>query len=833
MNVSFKTIRRSGDKAYVLSEISGYDERLPVILTASTEAGLRIPSDTFPYCDVEDHFALQQVLYDGALSNKDNALPNMHSHNSAGVRFFVIVLPWLSIRRWDLEFRAIDAAGTVVNSCRKLLDVRTTSLMSMAGQRTNPLAGDVIENLDGRFIHDRIHVSFLRAQEMGDQVLVSAQVEMPYHQESVIEFDFLGDNGQPLLIEPYIVEDSINHAADFGAFDRRYMVVSFLVESSHPQTCLCVTDTAGSIAPGFAMLGTLTLGHLLLDFGDETTSAYDDVSYHDWYVANHRADLPTLLEQVSSRFEYAPLFSVICPLHDTPVHHVYDLVSSFAQQSYGRWELIFVDMTGNHDEVSAIIDDLAVDRAYVVNVDPTLTPEEMFNAGMAAAEGEFVGLIRACDKVAPDTLFEYVRKINEFPDCDVLYSDADTFDADDVHTAPVLRPDFSPELLRSYNYMRDFLVVRSSVLVEVGLLSSDFFGAADYELVLRVTERARRVCHVPRILCHRRFATTELDSALLSRFEQAAGRKALVAHCRRIGLTAEVLFSDIPCHYHVRHVLVETPPVTIVVTFEGNAEALLACVRSIYAKTPNYKNFDVMVVDVSGEEETAPVLQQLKDRYETLSVVSWGGPFNRARIANFAASKTQSEFLLFLKDDVRIVTEDALDTLLGYFQSEDVGVVGPKQLFVDGTIEHAGIVLGGSRVITPLSRFMPEDWRGYLDRARVAQNVTAVTGDCMMVRRSVFDEVGGFTDDFTFMYSDVDFCLKAREAGYYTVFTPYVCLSHSRSVSRVRNYSKELRTTIKREAAMLQYLWPRDFVEGDAFYNPNLDPDNSYFALKR
>ena len=160
-------------------------------------------------------------------------------------------------------------------------------------------------------------------------------------------------------------------------------------------------------------------------------------------------------------------------------------------------------------------------------------------------------------------------------------------------------------------------------------------------------------------------------------------------------------------------------------------------------------------------------------------------------------------------------------------------MVGPRQLFVDGTVEHAGIVLGGSRVITPLSRYLPAERKGQLDRSNVSQNVSAVTGDCMMIRRATFEEVGGFTESFTMYCSDVDFCLKAQEKGYYTVFTPHVDLSHFRSVSRIRNYSKALRIKKRREAALLQYCWPRYFVEGDPFYNPNLDPDSSYFALKR
>lgn len=833
MNVSFKTIRRSGDKVYILSEISGYDERLPLVLAASTESGARIPSDTFPYCDVADPLALRQVLSDGALANREMPFPPLHTRNSAGVRFFVIALPWLACRRWELEFNAIDSSGNVITSCHKSLDVRATGLKVMASQRSGAVPS-LIEDLDGRFIHDRIHVSFLRAYEVGERIRVSALLEMPYHEASVVECDFLDKVGRPLDIRPCIVEDSVSQGSDFGSLQRRYIELSFLVEAANPQVCLCATDTASTVAPGFAMLGNRTLESLIRSFDEETTSAALDPEYHEWFVEEHRADVPVLLEQVATRFEYEPLFSIVCLLDDTPSHHVHDLMNSIALQSYGHWELILVDAGSSGSAAADLKDSIDSDRVYVVETDPALGINERFAAGMATVEGDFVVFMKPCDVMAPDALFECVRSINEHPDCDVLYTDVDAFDAEGIHFQPVFRPDFSPELLRSYNYLRDLVVVRSTLLSGLPNLPYAIMGAAGYDLALRVTEKARRVCHVPRVLCHRRFATIDTSEGFrATQIEQEAGRKALVDHCKRVGIHAEVLNAEEPGHYRVRHVLTEEPHVSIVLIFEGNAPLLRTCVRDLYEKIA-YANFDIAVVDTApSTEETKACLTELSEEHESLSVLDWGGPFNKAQIANFAAENTEGEFLLFLNDDARILTDDALESLLGYFQRPDVGVVGPKQLFIDGTVEHAGIVVGGSRVVTPLFRHMDAESQGYLDRAVVAQNVSAVTGDCMMLRRSAFEEVGGFSEEFTLFYADVDFCLKVRKAGYYTVFTPHVLLSHLHSVSRMRIRSKELNIRRRREAALLQSAWPSLFVEGDAFYNPNLNHDSSYFAMKR
>lgn len=831
MNVSFKTVRRCGDKAYVLSEITGYDGCSPVVLSASTDAGVRIPSATFPYCDVSDKLALQRVL-SGASSFSGAAL-DVRSRSVGEPRQIIVVLPWLEVKRWELEFRAVDDEGSVVASCRKTLDVRTTNFMAFAGEYTSAVTGEAIERLDEHYIHDRIHVSFLSVIDRGDDVLVSASVEMPYRKEASVEFDFLDARGNRIDLEPTVVTELVTTMGDGISSTRRRMTISFVVSGANPRLCLCATDAAGTVAPGFAMLGTRTLEDLSRRFIERTTSAYDDPSYHEWYVKQHRADLPTLLEQASTRFANEPLFSFVCVLSDVPFHHVHDFTTSIAQQSYGRWELILVDMMGDHDLVSSIKESLGDERVYAIEVDPGNSIDDAFNVGMGAAEGDFVVIVAPCSMLSPDMLFSCVKELNIFSDSDVFYSDVDTVDAEGTHLHPILRPAFSPELLRSYNYIRDLLVVRSSLLGDMFPLAFAPLGQAGYDFILRVTEKARRVVHVPRVLCHRRFATEEAFGALCSGHDQEMGRKALVAHCKRKGIHAEVLATDQPDHYRVRHVLVDTPHVAIVVlALSGDCALLGTCIRALYGMV-SYRDFEVVVVEASAScASGASRASGLEERYENLSVLTWEGEADRVKMANFAASQTQGEFLLFLNDDTRITTPEALEVFLGYFQSNDVGIVGPKQLFVDGTIEHAGIVVGGSRVVTPLFRHMDSSWHGYLDRASVAQNVSAVTGDCMMVRRSVLDEVGGFDESFSLFYADVDLCLRAREKGYFTVFTPHVCLSRFHSISRVTVMSRTRRIEIRREEALLQVRWPRVFEEGDAFYNPNLDPDSSFFALK-
>lgn len=833
MEVQFKLMRRHGEKAYVLTEITGYDERLPVVLAASTEAGTRIPSDSFPFCDLQDPTAVEGVLRDGYLANHEGGSGLPHTKNTAGLRFFVVVLPWIHVRRWVLEFRAIDSEGDVVESCTKTVDQASFGLLSFVGQRAKHADLASIRDLDGKFVHDRIKVEFVRAVEMEHSALVTARVSMPYHEQSVIELDFLDDQGQALAIEPRIIEDSITHAADFGDFDRRHMELSFEVDRSAPRLCLCATDTVGNVAPGFAVLGPKSLYRLLRESALCTMTADEDPGYDDWFRAN-RADVPTLLEQVSCRFADAPQFSLIVNVADGTIHHIHDLASSLLTQSYGRWELILTHAGSLHAELDDLVCAFGDERIFVLDVSEAASRVDAFQAGLDASEGDFVVSLHGSSVLAPNALFEFTRMLNEYPDSDVIYSDLDTFDADGAHFDPVFLPDFSPELLRSCNYLQDFFVVRSSLVHEVGGLDGVSDLASRYDFILRLTERARHVAHVPKVLCHRRYAVMSaydpdrFDDAL-----QEATRKVLVAHCRRVGLRAEVLPTSIPLHFRVRHVVADSPLVSIVIV-TSDFEQLSECLRSLFTRT-TYKNFEVLVASDLDEESLDSSARErvgiLSDRYPSVSFFMTKEE-NRTALLNKAVERTHGEYLLFLNDDARVMSDDMVETMLGYFQSPETGIVGPKRLFADGTVDHAGVSVGGVDVATPLFRYMPGTWRGYLNRASVAQNVSAVADDCMMVKRSTFAQVFGFTERLTTSFAGIDFCLKVRALGLYTVFTPHAVLGHFRGMSCLHVISHSQQVKVRREASLMQYLWPEFFVGGDPFLNPNLDPESPYYALR-
>jgi hypothetical protein len=291
-------MRRSGDRAYILSEITNYEEGLPVVLVASTEKGVRIPSDVFPFVNEADLPALESALSDTALAARNSVQANKHAKNSPAVRFFVVVLPWLAIKRWVLEFRAIDAQGNIQSSCTNNLDVDTFRLRNRLDMRKGIFRGDAIEGLSKSFIHDRIQISFVRAIELKTRLLVSAAIDMPYHAETNLEFDFLDKHGCPISPDYNIIEDSVMHGQDYGSVERRHLELSFSLPKADAEVCVCATDAQGTIAPGFAMLGKKSLDELLASFSKQYRTAYNDPNYDAWYRQHHRVDLPTLFEQV-------------------------------------------------------------------------------------------------------------------------------------------------------------------------------------------------------------------------------------------------------------------------------------------------------------------------------------------------------------------------------------------------------------------------------------------------------------------------------------------------------------------------------------------------------
>jgi GT2 family glycosyltransferase len=521
----------------------------------------------------------------------------------------------------------------------------------------------------------------------------------------------------------------------------------------------------------------------------------------------------------------APRFSILTPVYDTPADVLAAMLRSVRRQGFGDWEFCLVDDRSAAPHVQEML-------AAAEREDPrirVMTRAE--NGGIVAAsndalgmaQGEFVALLDHDDMLHPDALEVVAGAIDGAPEVDYLYTDEDKIDAAGHHLGPFFKPDWSPERMRTQMYTCHLSVLRRSLVEEVGGFDAEFEGSQDWDLVLRVTEKARRVVHVPRILYHWRMLETSAagggEEAKPWAFE--AGTRAIQAHLERTGIPAEASRDvDHPGVYRLQPRLAEQPKVSIVIPTAGTVrevryEPLVLvehCVRSI-VEGSTYENYEIVVVaDTSIDDE---VLARLAEHGgERLKVVPYPEPFNFSAKINRGAVHGDGELLLLLNDDMEVVTPDWIERLVMYAGLPGVGAVGGRLLWEDGRIQHAGIVYENAGFPGHIYRGFAREWHGYSNNVLVADNYLSVTGACMMTPRETFERVGGFSTTFPMNYNDCDYCLKLVSEGERIVYDPDTILYHFESSSRstdVEDWEKD----------QLRGRWLPITVT-DPYSNPNL-----------
>ena len=513
-----------------------------------------------------------------------------------------------------------------------------------------------------------------------------------------------------------------------------------------------------------------------------------------------------------------PRFSVVTPVHDPPDHGLRALVDSVTAQTGRDWELCLVDDASPSARVRHTLAGLARrdPRIRVATRVVEAGNATASNDALARARGEFVALLDPDAELHPDALRAVDEALRAEPDADFAYTDEDEIDARGRHSGPAYKPDWSPERLRTQPYTGHLSVLRTSLVDEVGRFDPGYEGAHHWDLVLRVTERARRVVHVPRVLYHGRARPRPATDA------EEAGTRALQAHCDRVGFPARVDHDEEhPGVYHLRPVLRAHPPVTIVIPTRGTRRDVRGeqvclvevCVASIVAMS-TYPDYEIVVV--ADTDTPATVLDRLGvlagDR---LRVVGYDRPFNFSDKINTGALAGRGEHILLLNDDIEVLTPSWLERLVMYSGFPGIGAVGAKLLYGDGRLQHVGVILRRGRP-GHLYRGFPGDHGGYLGMVRVANDFTAVTGACLMTPRSAFEAVGGLATRFPLSFNDVDYCLKLRSRGLRVVYDPDTVLHHFESASRSPEVSEW-------ELAQFWARWRRA-AELDPYDNPNFHP---------
>ncbi len=553
------------------------------------------------------------------------------------------------------------------------------------------------------------------------------------------------------------------------------------------------------------------------DRGSKTPS-----EYQTWFES-HRTpapDFPLLREQAAA-FDYQPCVSIITPVFNTPVSWLEECVQSVLEQVYEKWELLLIDDNSDDAELAKFLPELAArdPRIILGRIDRRGGISEASNRGLELAKGEFIGFLDHDDLLEPDALFQHVKWLQDHRDADLIYSDEDKLTEEGLDS-PIFKPDWSPDYFLSCNYICHFTLIRADVLEQVGGFRSEFDGAQDYDLFLRVIERTTRIDHIPRVLYHwRRSPASTADNIRRKPGSLETGRLALEAHLERQAARGHVTVDWRTHAYWIKRDLAEPKPVTIIIPVRDGVELLARCLDSITRET-TYAPYEIVIVDNDSQtEEARAYLSGLKHR-----VLNYSGPFNYSAINNFAVEQTDSPWLLFLNNDTEVIDGDWLTTMAEHIQRPEVGAVGPRLLYPDDTVQHGGIVVGVGGIAEHAFRGFPAEAPGVCRQLQVTRNYSAVTGACLLTRRDVFEQVGGFDEErLPVTFNDVDLCLKIRRAGYLVVYTPFARLYHHESATRRR-------TVEPRETGVMRERWAA-VLDDDPYYNRNLSRERADFSL--
>lgn len=543
-------------------------------------------------------------------------------------------------------------------------------------------------------------------------------------------------------------------------------------------------------------------------------------------------------EEKNTTFDKDITFSILVPLYNTPERFLREMIESVQYQTYGKWELCLADGSDDeHKEVGEIC------KQYVAN-DSRVKYEKLeknegisgnTNACIDMATGNFIALFDHDDYLHPSVLFECMQAICR-EDADYVYTDEATFQGTNVFNIITrhCKPDFALDNLRANNYICHFSVFKKTLLDEAGRFRSEYDGSQDHDLILRLTEKAKNVYHIPKILYFWRSHPNSVAQDISAKtYAIDAAKRAVESHMERAGLKAEVESSKaFPTIFKFKYELKETPKVSILIPNKDHLSDLKKCIESILNKS-TYKDYEIIVIENNSiKTETFDYYKEIEKK-DNIRVVHYEGSFNYAKINNFGESFATGKYIIMLNNDTEVISEDWIEELLMYAQRDDVAVVGGKLYYEDDTIQHAGIVigLGADRAAGHTHYGCDKENVGYMGRLFYAQNVSAVTGACMMVRKSIYDDLGGLDEEFTVAFNDVDFCLKARDKGYLNIFTPYCEMYHYESKSRGFETTKSKKNRFKQEVKMFRNKWKDVIDAGDPYFNPNFSLDRPDFYI--
>jgi GT2 family glycosyltransferase len=538
----------------------------------------------------------------------------------------------------------------------------------------------------------------------------------------------------------------------------------------------------------------------------------------------------------SQSFPYRPRISLIVPVYNTDKRWLRPCIESVLGQNYDNWELCIADGGSAKAHVRKILEEYAGgdSRIKVTFLEDNRGIAGNSNAALDLASGEFVGFLDHDDELTDNALYEVASLLNRDPGLDLIYSDEDKITTKGRLFGPHFKPDWAPDSLRSYNYICHFTVIRRSLVEDIGRFREGYDGSQDYDLLLRATEKTDRIAHIPKVLYHWRTVESSAASDRKAKmYAYANAKRALRDHVQRMSFKAEVSDGAILGSYRVRYQVERSREVAIIIQTRDNSKSLKRCIDSIKERT-SFDNYWIHVVDAQGAKaETLEYYDQLRRR-DRLTVTLYPGQFNRSAMNNFCASRLDPRYVVFLREAVAVVSPDWIETMLELAQRQDVGAVGPLLCYPNQTVYHAGVIVGLLEGMGHSHRRLKKRSSGYFGRRKLVQNLSAVSGACLMTRRDVLQKAGGFDENYRGPFGAVDFCLKIRNAGYLIAFTPYAELRYHGAARRHPALDDDYlgATELKAEAERFRNDWAKFVDGGDPYYNPNLTLEKEDFSIR-
>ena len=565
--------------------------------------------------------------------------------------------------------------------------------------------------------------------------------------------------------------------------------------------------------------------------------------YRKWIRSNEptQEELGHLTE-ISRTFSYRPKISIVTPVWETDERWLRCAIESIIKQTYENWELCLVDGGSEKKYIQQVLKEYAAadHRIRVKSLPENKGIACNSNEALSLATGDFIGFLDHDDELAPFALHEVIKMLNTQNNAQFVYSDEDKIDAKGNRKHPFFKPEWSPDLFLSQNYICHFCVINKTLLDSTGGFRGGYEGSQDYDLFLRCIESIpeEAIVHIPKILYHWRISRKSVASTTVTKpYALNSATHALEDTIVRRALNAQVLEGIYPSTYRIRYVIVDHPRISILIPTKDHVEVLQRCIQSIIDKT-EYDNYEILIIDNKSEKpETWTYYTSLKENSK-INILHYPLPFNFSAINNFAADHTDSPFIVFLNNDTEVISGEWLSAMLEHAQRHDVGAVGAKLLYPNNLIQHAGIVLGiqGDRdykgVAGHSHKYISNRLPGHFFRPHVIGNYSAVTAACLMMRKEIFVEIGGFEEELAIAYNDVDLCLKIRQKGYRIVYTPYALLHHHESYSRGLEDTPEKQARFSRDTIRIRNSWGQVIDSGDPYYNPNLTLEKEDFSMK-